>query len=64
MTNNLNNLTLNQVLDRMREMSEQGYDVFFEGLGNCMVRPVAEYYEILDEKKLNKEKEKNKEKSV
>lgn len=54
-------LTLNQVLDRMRELGDQGYNVYIKGRGDGRVIPVAEYFEVLTEEKIKKiEKEKRK----
>lgn len=52
-------ITLNQTIKKMKELSKQGYDVFFEGRGDGIVLPVVEYYEIVDMNKIKKEKKEN-----
>ena len=34
--------SLRRVLERMKELTNQGYDCYFEGQGNGTVKPVAE----------------------
>lgn len=46
--------TLNEVIDRMNELSEKGLDVYFEGRGDGTVGVVVEGLFIIPNKEIKK----------
>jgi hypothetical protein len=47
-------ITLIEVLEKMKELNEEGYTSYFKGMGNCYVAPIVETFIIINKKEENK----------